>query len=98
MKHRVFKRYKAKKHGGQRYWVVKRINKNFGNTPSGKNVDKIKGFEFDKEGNIKLKEKKKPPVIFKGMEQKEEEDGWEDERGNFIINPKEEELKDEKKS
>lgn len=51
--------------------------------------DKITGFEF-KDGELKQKEKSKPPVMIKGMQlDNEEEDGWEDDRGNFIINPKE---------
>lgn len=78
----------------QRYWVRKISKRNYRSTTPGKTIDKIKGFEFDKEGKIKPKEKDKSPVIFSGMldkEKGEQEDGWFDERGNFHINPKDEE-------
>lgn len=52
--------------------------------------DKISPYTFDKDGRIKPIEKEKPPVIIKGMKTEEDgETGWEDERGNWHINPKE---------
>mgnify|MGYP001566304626 CR=1 FL=1 len=53
--------------------------------------DKIKGFLFDRDGNVQKEQPKQPEVIMKGMKKEtDEEDGWFDERGNFHINQKDE--------